>query len=36
MSTSMSNFHPDRVMDLMLHNEVKPAVNQIEANPFLQ
>ena len=32
----MSNFHPDRVMDLMLHNEVKPAVNQIETNPFYQ
>lgn len=32
----VSNFHPDRVMDLMLHNEVKPAINQIEANPFCQ
>jgi diketogulonate reductase-like aldo/keto reductase len=31
-----SNFHPDRVMDLMLHNEVKPAVNQIETHPFHQ
>jgi diketogulonate reductase-like aldo/keto reductase len=32
----VSNFHPDRLMDLMLHNEVKPAVNQIETNPFHQ
>jgi len=32
----ISNFHPDRVMDLMLHNEVKPAVNQIETHPFHQ
>jgi len=32
----VSNFHPDRVMDLMLHNEVKPAVNQIETHPFHQ
>jgi 2,5-diketo-D-gluconate reductase A len=32
----VSNFYPDRVMDLMLHNEVKPAVNQIETHPFHQ
>jgi 2,5-diketo-D-gluconate reductase A len=32
----VSNFHPDRLMDLMVHNEVVPAVNQIEVNPFLQ
>lgn len=32
----VANFHPDRVMDLMLHNKVVPAVNQIEVNPFLQ
>lgn len=32
----VSNFHPDRVMDLMLHNEVQPAVNQIETHPFNQ
>jgi len=32
----VSNFHSDRVMDLMIHNEVTPAVNQIEVNPFNQ
>lgn len=32
----VSNFHPDRVMDLIVHNEVKPAVNQIETHPFCQ
>jgi len=32
----VANFHPDRIMDLMLHNKVTPAVNQIEVNPFLQ
>jgi 2,5-diketo-D-gluconate reductase A len=32
----VSNFHPDRVMDLIVHNEVVPAVNQLEVNPFLQ
>jgi 2,5-diketo-D-gluconate reductase A len=32
----VSNFHPDRIMDLMLHNHVKPAVNQIETHPFHQ
>jgi diketogulonate reductase-like aldo/keto reductase len=32
----VANFHPDRLIDLMLHNTVPPAVNQIEVNPFLQ
>lgn len=32
----VSNFQPDRVMDLMVHNEVVPAVNQIETHPFNQ
>ena len=32
----VSNFHPDRVMDLMINNKVVPAVNQIETNPFCQ
>jgi 2,5-diketo-D-gluconate reductase A len=30
------NFPPDRVMDLIVHNEVSPAVNQIETHPFCQ
>jgi 2,5-diketo-D-gluconate reductase A len=32
----VSNFHPDRVMDLIVHNEIVPAVNQIEVHPFHQ
>ncbi|MDR8392652.1 aldo/keto reductase [Aliifodinibius sp. S!AR15-10] len=32
----VSNFHPDRVMDLIVNNEVVPAVNQIETHPFYQ
>ncbi len=32
----ISNFQPDRVMDLIVHNEVVPAVNQIETHPFNQ
>jgi 2,5-diketo-D-gluconate reductase A len=32
----LSNFQPDRLMDIMAFNEVKPAVNQIEVNPFHQ
>ncbi|MEU5877883.1 aldo/keto reductase [Spirillospora sp. NPDC047279] len=32
----ISNFHPDRVVDLIDHNDVVPAVNQIEVHPFFQ
>ena len=32
----ISNFHPDRVMDLVAFNEVVPAINQIETHPFHQ
>jgi len=32
----VSNFTPDRIMDLMTFNDVKPAVNQIETHPFNQ
>lgn len=32
----VSNFQPDRLMDLMVHNDVVPAVNQIETHPFHQ
>ncbi|GMK44227.1 2,5-diketo-D-gluconic acid reductase [Paenibacillus glycanilyticus] len=30
----VSNFLPDRLMDLIVHNEIVPAVNQIETHPF--
>lgn len=32
----VSNFQPDRVMDLMLFNKIVPALNQIETHPFHQ
>lgn len=32
----VSNFHDDRLMDLIIHNEVVPALNQIETHPFHQ
>ncbi|WP_036930043.1 aldo/keto reductase [Prevotella sp. 10(H)] len=32
----VSNFYNDRVIDFILHNEIIPAVNQIETHPFLQ
>ena len=32
----VSNFQPDRVMDLISFNKVVPAVNQIETHPFNQ
>ena len=32
----VSNFPPDRIMDLIIHNKVVPAVNQIETHPFCQ
>lgn len=35
-SIGVSNFEPDRLMDLMMFHEIKPAVNQIEINPFHQ
>lgn len=30
------NFYPDRLMDLVLHSDVIPAVNQVELHPFFQ
>ena len=30
----ISNFYPDRVMDMIMHNKIVPAVNQIETHPF--
>lgn len=32
----VSNFYPDRLVDLIDHNEVTPAVNQIETHPYFQ
>ncbi len=32
----VANFQPDRIMDLILHNNVVPAINQIETHPFCQ
>lgn len=32
----VSNFEPDRLMDLIAFNEVRPAINQIEVNPWHQ
>jgi 2,5-diketo-D-gluconate reductase A len=32
----VSNFEPDRLIDLILNNKIVPAVNQIETHPFYQ
>ncbi len=32
----VANFYPDRLVDLVEHNETTPAVNQIETHPFFQ
>lgn len=32
----VSNFMPDRLMDLIVHNKIVPAINQIETHPFYQ
>lgn len=32
----LSNFEDDRLVDLIAHNEVVPAVNQVETNPYMQ
>ena len=32
----VANFYPDRLIDLIQHNEMTPAVNQIETHPFFQ
>ena len=31
-----SNFYPDRFVDLIEHNEIAPAMNQVESHPFFQ
>lgn len=32
----ISNFDPDRAIDLITHNQIVPAANQIEVHPFCQ
>ncbi|MFJ8951136.1 aldo/keto reductase [Streptomyces sp. NPDC102381] len=32
----VSNFYPDRLIDLIVNNEITPQVNQIETHPFFQ
>ena len=32
----VSNFYPDRLVDLIDHNEVAPMVDQVECHPFFQ
>ncbi|MFE4961005.1 aldo/keto reductase [Streptomyces sp. NPDC056653] len=32
----VANFYPDRLLDLIINNEIAPAVNQIETHPFFQ
>ncbi len=32
----VSNFLPDRLMDLIVHNDILPAINQVETHPFHQ
>ena len=32
----VSNFYNDRLVDLIRHNEIAPAVNQVETHPFFQ
>ena len=32
----VTSFSSDRLQDLFLHNEIKPAVNQLETHPFFQ
>ncbi|WP_392958515.1 aldo/keto reductase [Streptomyces sp. LN245] len=32
----VANFYPDRLIDLIVNNEIAPAVNQIETHPFFQ
>jgi diketogulonate reductase-like aldo/keto reductase len=32
----VSNFPPDRLVDLIIHNDIPPVINQIENHPFFQ
>ena len=35
-AVGVSNFHMDRLVDLIDHNEIAPAVNQSECHPYFQ
>jgi 2,5-diketo-D-gluconate reductase A len=35
-AVGVSNFYPDRLVDLIEHNEVTPSVAQVETHPFFQ
>ena len=35
-SIGVSNFNPGQIMDFAINNDIKPAINQIECNPFHQ
>jgi len=35
-SIGVSNFYPYRLVDLILNNEIVPAVNQVETHPYFQ
>ena len=32
----VANFMPDRLVDLVMNNDIPPAINQVEVNPFCQ
>ena len=32
----VANFYPDRLVDLIDHNDITPAVDQVETHPFFQ
>ena len=36
LSIGLSNFYPDRLVDLVMNNEVVPQVNQVETSPYFQ
>lgn len=36
MRSASAIFYPDRLVDFVLHNDITPAVNQIEIHPFHQ
>lgn len=36
LSIGVSNFYPDRLLDLVMNNDIVPQVNQVETNVFYQ